>query len=725
MFIHCMKTKLVIYQVFTRTFGNKNLTRKENGTLAENGVGKMNDFDESVLRRIHDFGVTHLWYTGVIRHATCTDYSSFGIPCQNPRVVKGRAGSPYAITDYYDIDPDIAVNVDERMAEFEALISRTHGEGLKMLIDFVPNHVARQYKSIAKPQGVSDLGEGDDLGKHFDPQNNFYYCPGEALDLSGVAENEYAHGAEPYHEYPAKCTGNDRFDSHPQQNDWYETVKLNYGVDYCDAGGRSYHYHPIPSTWKKMTEILLFWAAKGIDGFRCDMAEMVPHEFWSYATQQVKERYPDVIFIGEVYDPNQYRMYVESGFDYLYDKVGMYDCIRGVICDERPASSITHEWQQVDDIRDHMLYFLENHDEQRIASDFVAGNPWKGVPGMIVSALLQQNPVMVYAGQEFGERGMDKEGFSGRDGRSTIFDYWTSEAIYKGFFNHEELTTDEKRLSLVYQGLLRFCNREKAVREGLTFDLMYVNNQSYQFNPRKQFVFLRKADDEVLLVVANFDQKRVQINVTIPAHAYDFLGLPEREVEMTDLLSGFTKTVELKRDGQVALDVEANYGRIYKFNVKEKSMDYVLNTHNKEEFPPAHTAEHLLNQVMVRMFGAERSNNAHIERKKSKMTFILDHKPNRKEEKAIVDEMNRLIAEDLPVTFEMVDRNHIPEGVSLDKLPDDASEMLRLVRIGDFDVCPCIGKHVRSTSQIGRFELLGTNWDESKHAFRIRFKVVV
>ena len=372
-----------------------------------------------------------------------------------------------------------------------------------------------------------------------------------------------------------------------------------------------------------------------------------------------------------------------------------------------------------------MLYFLENHDEQRIASDFFAGNPWKGVPGMIISALLQQNPVMVYAGQEFGERGMDKEGFSGRDGRSTIFDYWTSEAIYKGFFNHKELTTDEKRLSLVYQGLLRFCNREKAVREGLTFDLMYVNNQSYQFNPRKQFVFLRKADDEVLLVVANFDQKRVQINVTIPAHAYDFLGLPEREVEMTDLLSGFTKTVELKRDGQVALDVEANYGRIYKFNVKEKLMDYVLNTHNKEEFPPAHTAEHLLNQVMVRMFGAERSNNAHIERKKSKMTFILDHKPNRKEEKAIVDEMNRLIAEDLPVTFEMVDRNHIPEGVSLDKLPDDASEMLRLVRIGDFDVCPCIGKHVRSTSQIGRFELLGTNWDEAKHAFRIRFKVVV
>ena len=153
-------------------------------------------------------------------------------------------------------------------------------------------------------------------------------------------------------------------------------------------------------------------------------------------------------------------------------------------------------------------------------------------------------------------------------------------------------------------------------------------------------------------------------------------------------------------------------------------MDYVLNSHNKEEFPPAHTAEHLLNQVMIRMFGTERSNNAHIERKKSKMTFSLDHKPDRKEEKAIEDEMNRLIAEDLPVTFEMVDRNNIPEGVTVDRLPEDASEMLRLVRIGDFDVCLCIGKHVRSTAQIGRFEMLGTNWDEQKRTFRIRFKVI-
>ena len=152
--------------------------------------------------------------------------------------------------------------------------------------------------------------------------------------------------------------------------------------------------------------------------------------------------------------------------------------------------------------------------------------------------------------------------------------------------------------------------------------------------------------------------------------------------------------------------------------------DYILNEHNKEEFPPAHTAEHLLNQTMIRLFGCERSYNAHIERKKSKMSFHLDHKPSRQEEKQIEQEMNRLIDEDLPVTFEFATRDELPEGISLDRLPDDASDTIRLVRIGDYDVCPCIGKHVRSTAQIGRFELLGTNWDDHERSFRVRFKII-
>ena len=715
-----MKRKIIIYQVFTRLFGNRNTTRVPNGTLRVNGTGKMSDFDAERLRRIHGMGFTHVWYTGVIRHATATDYSKHGIPRQHPSVVKGVAGSPYAITDYYDIDPDLADDIDQRMSEFQQLVERTHQAGMKVIIDFVPNHVAREYHSIMKPEGVRDLGEDDDTGKHFSPTNNFYYCPGQPF-ISPVQPKE---GEEPYVENPAKCTGNDRFDNCPGRNDWYETVKLNYGIDYCDAGGRSYHFDPVPNTWVKMTDILLYWASKDIDGFRCDMAEMVPPAFWAYATRIVKERYPRIVFIGEVYDTNQYRTYIQSGFDYLYDKVGMYDCLRDVICDRRPASSITYYWQHVDDIRPHMLYFLENHDEQRIASDFFCGSGAKAIPAVIVAALMGNNPFMVYAGQEFGERGMDAEGFSGRDGRTTIFDYWCVDTIRRGYFDRRHLSQDEMHLQLKYQQILHIANREAAVREGEFFDLMYVNPQTWKFNPRHEYAFLRKFEDEVLLVVANFGPDRVNTSVNIPAHAFDFLGLPEKEVRAIDLLTGQEMNIELKKDGAVDMDLRPYTGRIYKFSIKMEETPYLLNVHNKDEFPPAHTAEHLLNQVMIRMFGCERSRNAHIERKKSKISYHLDHKPSRQEEKAIGDKMNELIEEDLPVTYEDVDRNHVPEGVNLDRLPEDASQTIRLVRIGDFDVCPCIGKHVRSTSQIGRFEILGTNWDEQTHTFRIRFKVI-
>ena len=714
-----MNRKIIIYQLLPRLFGNRNQTRKANGSLLENGAGKLNDLDAPHLRLIHEMGFTHVWLTGVIRHATTTDYSQHKIPRQHASVVKGLAGSPYAIVDYYDIDPDLATNIDQRMEEFEELVARIHNAGMKVIIDFVPNHVAREYNSTCRPNDVADLGEGDDVNKHFSPRNNFYYCPGQQF-VSPVADRS---DEDPYVEFPAKCTGNDRFDNHPGVNDWYETVKLNYGIDYCNAGGRSYHFDPIPNTWNKMTDILLFWASKNIDGFRCDMAEMVPHDFWSYSTRIVKERYPHVIFIGEVYDTAQYRTYVSSGFDYLYDKVGMYDCLRDVVCKRRPASSITYYWQNVDDIKDHMLYFLENHDEQRIASDFFCGDGHKAIPALIVSALLRENPYMVYAGQELGEQGMDAEGFSGRDGRTTIFDYWCVDTLRRGYFDRRHLTQKEKSLMATYQKVLSIANQEKAIREGEFFDLMYVNPQSSLFNPRLQYAFLRKKDDEAVLIVANFSNETPHIGVTIPSHAFDILGLPEREVEATDLLTGKSVTFNLTKDGIVEMDLTAYSGNVFKFSILMDKNIYGLNAHNKDEFPPAHTAEHLLNQIMVQMFGCERSSNAHIERKKSKISYKLDHKPTRQEEKAIEDKMNELIDADLPVTFEFVDRNHLPEGVKTDRLPKDASQTLRLVRIGDFDVCPCIGKHVRSTSQIGRFEMLGTNWDEQTHMYRIRYKV--
>lgn len=547
--------KVIVYQVFTRLYGNRNTTRKENGTIADNGCGKMADFTPAVLKGIAKMGISHVWYTGVIRHATQTDYSQYGIPRQHPAVVKGKAGSPYAIADYYDIDPDLAVDVKLRMQEFEQLVQRTHDAGLKVIIDFVPNHVARQYKSVCKPRGVKDLGETDNAMMGFDPQNNFYYCPGQRFmpyfDL-------YGGEPEPYLEEPAKATGNDHFDNAPGQNDWYETVKLNYGVDYY--AGRVGHFDPMPDTWKKMTDILLFWAKKGVDGFRCDMAEMVPAEFWAYATKVVKSKYKQLVFIGEVYNPGEYRHYLASGFDWLYDKVGMYDTMRAVICHHAPASAISHAWQATDDIRDHMLYFLENHDEQRVASDFFAASGWKGVPGMIASLLMQQNPFMLYAGEEYGERGMDREGFSGNDGRTTIFDYWSVDTLCRAA--QKKLTADEEALFDIHQKTMLLARQEKAVTDGVFFDLMYVNGHL-----ERQYAFLRYAEGELLLVVTNFEDRDVVTDVNIPAHAFDYLGIKEKKVIGTDLLTKEKLAMSLRKDGSVRMEIKARSGRVWKIKI--------------------------------------------------------------------------------------------------------------------------------------------------------------
>lgn len=715
-----MADKIIIYQVFTRLFGNKSHGKIHNGTLAENGCGKMNFFDEKILRRLKNLGVTHVWYTGVIRHATTTDYSSCGIPRQHPAVVKGKAGSPYAICDYYDIDPDLADDVERRVEEFDALVSRTHDAAMKVVIDFVPNHVARQYHSIMKPCGTRDLGESDDQGKQFSPANNFYYCPGEAFAPSfSLADGE----GNLYSENPSKATGNDHFDAHPGTNDWYETVKLNYGIDYCDAGGRSEHFSPVPDTWLKMTAILMYWAEKGVDAFRCDMAEMVPPQFWAYAIAAVKEKYPHIDFIGEVYNPSLYATYIKSGFDYLYDKVGMYDCMRNVMCGHADTLDITYCWQSTDAISSHMLYFLENHDEQRIASDFFAGDARKGLAPMVCLALMRGNPLMLYAGQEYGERGMDSEGFSGLDGRTTIFDYWTVDSLYHGFVDKSLMTDDEKRLHSEYQAILRIASKEKAVADGQFFDLMYVNGHICN----KVYAFMRKSGSELLFVAANFSDTAAECDVNIPSHAFDFMGLRSGTYTGKDLLTYDEAEFRLTPDHPVHVVVPAYGGVVYKIIMEDENMtddNVCLNEHNKDEFPPAHTAEHLVNQTMIRMFGCGRSVNAHVERKKSKMSFVLDHKPSRKEEKEIETRMNDLIAEDLPVTYEFVDKNGLPKDFDSTRLPADASSKIRLVRIGDYDVCPCIGKHVRSTGQIGRFVLLGTNWDEPSHTFRVRYKIV-
>lgn len=557
--------KIIIYQVFTRLFGNNKSKCKYNGSIEENGCGKMADFTIKALNEIKKLGATHIWYTGIIEHATQTNYSRYGIRPDHPAIVKGRAGSPYAIKDYYDVDPDLATSIPDRMKEFHNLVNRTHKAGLKMIIDFVPNHVARQYQSDAKPEGVADLGENDNQDVAFSPQNNFYYIPGQPLqghiDL-------HKNAAEPYIETPAKATGNDKFDAWPGINDWYETVKLNYGVDY--VGRKVNHFQPIPDTWFKMLDILLFWASKDIDGFRCDMAEMVPVDFWAWAIPQVKQQYPHIIFIAEVYNPNEYRSYLFHGqFDYLYDKVGLYDTLRALTCGHESATSIQQRWQSLGGIEKRMLNFLENHDEQRIGSEFFAGNGSKAIPAMIVSACMNTNPVMVYFGQELGEPGMDCEGFSGKDGRTTIFDYWCVDSIRRwrngGKFDNKLLTEEEKKLQEFYTTLLNLCNTEEAIREGEFFDLTYANLEGGIFNEHKLYAFMRKSKEELLLIVVNFDSMPAHPAIKIPKHAFDYLNIPVKDIyAATDLLNGTSENLMMSPDSYTHMDLPGYSGKIMK-----------------------------------------------------------------------------------------------------------------------------------------------------------------
>ncbi len=520
--------KMIIYQVLPRLFGNCTSHSTFDGDIRQNGCGKFNDFTSAAFEELKKLEITHIWYTGVLAHATKTDYSSYGIHKDHPAIVKGAAGSPYAVKDYYDVDPDLAVDVPNRMLEFEALIERTHTAGLQFIMDFVPNHVSREYTGASAPDGILPLGAQDDNTKSFDPQNNFYYIPGTPLhaqfDMRGDAPCAYV-------ENPAKATGNDRFDAMPNKNDWYEAVKLNYGVDYCN--GRACYFDPIPDTWHKMYHILCFWASKGIDAFRCDMAEMVPVEFWNWVIPQIKAQYP-VDFIAEVYNPNQYRNYIFTGkFDYLYDKVGLYDTLRNVTCGYGSANDITRCWQATEDIHDKMLHFMENHDEQRIASSHFASHGRKGRAAMVVSTLMSTSPVMIYFGQEFGELGMDSEGFSGRDGRTTIFDYWCVESVRRwrnnGTFDGQLLADEQKRLYLFYQRLMQICVQEKAIQQGQFFDLQYANQNGWRYNEHKQYSFVRYHDGELIIVVTNFDEHPANVGVLLPQHLFDYFHISSKE----------------------------------------------------------------------------------------------------------------------------------------------------------------------------------------------------
>jgi len=554
-------SKTLIYQIFTRLYGNVNTKRKHDGTIEENGCGKFNDINDAALEDIAKMGYTHVWFTGIIRHASATDYD-FITRKANANVVKGRAGSPYAICDYYDVDPDLAEDVNHRLDEFKALVERSHKHGLKVIIDFVPNHVARNYHSDVRP--APQIGGSDDTNVAFSPMNNFYYFPGESLNAP-VSDR-----AEAYTEIPARASGNDAFTTSPSINDWYETVKLNYGVDYLN--GRKTFFSPYPDTWYKMRDILHYWADFNIDGFRVDMAEMVPVEFWRWCIGQINARHPKIIFIAETYDPSQYGEYIAAGFNLLYDKVIFYDTIRAVMRGEQPASNITNIWHRTGHIDRNMLYFLENHDEQRVASDFFLGEAERSKPGALLMSTMGKGGVMVYFGQELGERGMDAEGFSGCDGKTTIFDYWGIELLQKYWGKHTydgaKLPSKAKKLKEWYTKMMNIVQDHDALAHGEMYDLMW--NQGIFVDATKIYAFLRYNEKERFLVVLNFSGENQHTFIKISPDAWKLMGSTWNEcISPLDMMTGRTHqewrtSVDSIKEKGLELEVGAYDGIIFK-----------------------------------------------------------------------------------------------------------------------------------------------------------------
>lgn len=573
--------KKVVYQIFTRLFGNKETKNIPWGTKEQNGVGKFEDITDTALQEIKKLGVTHIWYTGVPHHALVGDYKYIGISDDDPEVVKGRAGSPYAVKDYYNVNPDLAVNPANRLAEYEQLIKRTHNNGLKVIMDIVPNHIARKYESISAPKGVQNFGQTDNSTVVFDVDNNFYYVPNQSFVLPKYENNYLPLGGEKhkmidgkFEENPAKWTGNGSRSPQPNFDDWYETVKLNFGISpdgekefpQLPKGyeNESYEKHyqfwkdkKVPNTWLKFKEIALFWLEKGVDGFRFDMAEMVPVEFWSYLNSAIKMKNPKSFLLAEIYNPKAYRDYIHKGkMDYLYDKVQLYDTLRNIVQRGHSTDGIAPVQEDLKDISSHMLHFLENHDEQRIASKEFAEKPEKALPAMVVSHTISDAPTMIYFGQEVGEEGAENAGF-GSPSRTSIFDYIGVPAHQKwmnnGKFDGGQLSNNQKKLREYYKKLLNIDVKGKYI------DIHHYNRKHTPFYKDKIYAFTRgEKGGKKYIIVNNFSS----------IESFDFqLQIPENVIKYWQLSEGKYALKDKLFESRSALQVKDNKGSI-KINIK-------------------------------------------------------------------------------------------------------------------------------------------------------------
>ncbi|MGV3696177.1 alpha-amylase family protein [Flavobacterium sp.] len=584
--------KEVVYQVFTRLFGNQNTTNKPWGTIEENGVGKFHDFTDKALQEIKDLGVTYIWYTGVLHHGVIRDYTKYGISNDDPDVVKGRAGSPYAVKDYYNVNPDLADDPAKRLQEFEALIARTHKNGLKVIIDIVPNHIARNYKSLTNPKGVTDFGAEDNTKVEYARNNNFYYIPGKAFEVP--TSNDYRPlNGEPnplndgkFNENPAKWTGNGSREAKPDINDWYETVKVNYGItpdgkkDFPELPqsfeNQDYKVHyefwkgkDVPSSWTKFRDIALYWINKGVDGFRYDMAEMVPVEFWSYMNSAIKMKNPKAFLMAEVYNPKEYRNYIRLGkMDYLYDKVETYDHLKAVIQGNAMPDGLTQIQEGLSDIEHHMLHFLDNHDEQRLASPEFAGTPEKGKPLMVVSATIGSSPTMVYFGQEVGEAGAVDGGF-GKPSRTSIFDYVGVPNHQKwmngGKFDGGKLSQSEKDLRDFYKRLLNVTLKSSAMTDKFR-EIQSSNRDITKGYDAGIYSYARWSDTEKLIIVVNFSWVTAsEFELNIPAELIKEWGINSGMYDVKDQLYGTTSVLKVDDNkATIKVKLEPSESMIFK-----------------------------------------------------------------------------------------------------------------------------------------------------------------